>query len=260
MRLSMVIIKPLYKKGDETEYGNYRAISLVSVCSRLISKITLFRPRESIHKVLREELYGSRKGRGCVDQVFTLWLITEKCLCGQTPLVLSFIYYERAFDSVDIRALAKVLSLYGIPHEYIKVINVMYENNTAEVKIGNKVSSWVCIKSGVQKGSVLSPFIWIILMDFVLRSKGKAMGDHRIKWGGKTLLALDYTDDLSTLDESVSKMNELLGELRVQGARIGLEINVKKTKSLRLGMGEEENVMLGNETIGQVGGQLHLQW
>ena len=33
-----------------------------------------------------------------------------------------------------------------------------------------------------------APFIWIILMDFVLRSTGKAMGDHRIKWGGKTLL------------------------------------------------------------------------
>jgi hypothetical protein len=48
-----------------------------------------------------------------------------------------------------------------------------------------------------------------ILMDFVLRSKGKAMGDHRIKWGGKTFLDLDYADDLSILDESVSKMNEL---------------------------------------------------
>ena len=33
------------------------------------------------------------------------------------------------------------------------------------------------------------------LMDFVLRSTGKAMGDHGIEWGGKTLLDLDYTDD-----------------------------------------------------------------
>jgi len=53
------------------------------------------------------------------------------------------------------------------------------------------------------------PLIWIILMDFVLRSTGKSMGDCRIKWGGKTLLGLDYADDLSILDESVSKMNEL---------------------------------------------------
>ena len=123
----------------------------------------------------------SRKGRGCVDHVFTLRLIIEKSLRCQTPLVLSFIDYEQAFDSVDRRALTKVLSLYGIPEKYIKVICAMYENNTAAVKVGNEVSNWFCIKSGVMQGCVLSPFIWIILMDFVLRSTGKAIGDHGIK-------------------------------------------------------------------------------
>jgi hypothetical protein len=53
-------------------------------------------------------------------------------------------------------------------------------------------------------------------MDFVLRSTRKAMGDHGIKWRGKTLLDLDYAYDLSTLDESVSKMNELLVVLQVR--------------------------------------------
>ena len=73
------------------------------------------------------------------------------------------------------------------------------------------------------------------------------MGEHRIKWGGKNFLDLDYADDLSILDESVSKLNELLEGLRVWGARIGLKVNVKKTKSLRLGISEGEKVTLGNE-------------
>ena len=46
----------------------------------------------------------------------------------------SFIDYEQAFDSVDRRALGKVLSLYGIPEKYIKVICAIYENNIAAVK------------------------------------------------------------------------------------------------------------------------------
>ena len=71
----------------------------------------------------------------------------------------------------------------------------MHENNIAVVTVGNEVSSWFCIKSGVKQGGVLSPFVWIILMDFVLRSRGKAMGDHGIKWEGKSLLDLDYADD-----------------------------------------------------------------
>ena len=86
-------------------------------------------------------------------------------------------------------------------------------------------------------------------MDFLLRSTGKALREHGIKWGGKTLLDFDYADDPNILDENVSKKNELLQVLRAQGARIGLKINVKKTKSLRLGISEDEKVTLGNEKV-----------
>ena len=119
---------------------------------------------------------------------------------------------------------------------------MLYENNTAVVKLGNEVSSWFCVKSGVKQGCVLSPFIW--------RPPNQM--------GRKTLLDLDYADDLSMLDESVSKMNEFLEVLRVQSAKIGLKINVKKTKSLRLGTSEYEKVTLGNEKIDQVGSSTYL--
>ena len=67
-----------------------------------------------------------------------------------------------------------------------------------------------------------------------------------------------YADDLSILDESVSKMNEVLEILRVQGARIGFKINVKKTMSLRLGIREDEKVTLCNEKSDQVGSFTYL--
>ena len=53
----------------------------------------------------------------------------------------------------------KVLSLYGIPDKYIKVISAMYEKNIAVIKVGNEVSSWFCVKSRVNQGCVLSFFI-----------------------------------------------------------------------------------------------------
>ncbi|XP_065557875.1 serine/threonine-protein kinase VRK1-like [Artemia franciscana] len=84
------------------------------------------------------------------------------------------------------------------------------------------------------------------------RSTGKTIGGTGITWGGETLLDLDYANNLSILDESVSKRNELLEVLRVQSARIGLKINVKKTKSLRLGISEDEKLTLGDEMIHQV--------
>ena len=61
----------------------------------------LFRLRAAVDKVLREEQRGFRKGSVCVDQIFTLRLIIEKHLSCRTPLVLNFIDYEQAFNSVD---------------------------------------------------------------------------------------------------------------------------------------------------------------
>jgi len=89
-------------------------------------------------------------------------------------------------------------------------------------------------------------------MDFVSRKTGKAMGEQGVNWGRKTFLDLGYANDLRILNEIVSKMIDLLEVLRVQGARIELKINVKKTKSLRLGASEAEKVALGNENIDQV--------
>ena len=58
------------------------------------------------------------------------------------------------------------------------------------------------------------------------------MGKHGIKWGSKTSLDFEYPDDLSILVKNISKMNELLEDFRVQGAIVGLKINVKNTKLL----------------------------
>ena len=75
--------------------------------------------------------------------------------------------------------------------------------------------------------NIQSPFLWIILTEFVLKSSRKAMGEHWIKWREKTLLNLDFSHDLSFLDESLKKMIELSEVLRVKGAKIDSLINVK---------------------------------
>ncbi|XP_065565855.1 uncharacterized protein LOC136030711 [Artemia franciscana] len=124
-------------KSDNSDCRSYRGVSLVSIGSKLLCNIILFGLKDAVDKVLIEEQYGFRKSRGCVDQIFTLRLIIEKCLSRQTPLVISFTDFEQVFDSVDKRAFAKVLSLYGIPGKYINVTSAMYENNTATVKVGN---------------------------------------------------------------------------------------------------------------------------
>jgi hypothetical protein len=83
-----------------------------------------------------------------------------------------------------------------------------------------------------------------------LEEHRKGNGRTRNQMKRKTFLDLHYADYLSILDEIVNKMNELLEVLRVQGDKIGLKTNVKK--SLRLGISEDEKVTLDNEKIDQV--------
>ena len=104
---------------------------MVSVGSKLLSTMTLFRLKDAIDKVLREEQCRRRKCRGCIDQIFTLRLIILEVPELSSTIELSFIDYEHAFDFVDRRALAKVLSLYGIPDKYIKVIKIISQTTLA---------------------------------------------------------------------------------------------------------------------------------
>ena len=110
--------------------------------------------------LLRKEQFGFRRTRRCINQCSTLRLIIKKCLSHQTHLVFSFIHYEQAFDSVDRTAISKVLSLYGVQDKYIRLISAICENNIAAVKVGNEVSSWFRIESGVKQGCVLSQYIY----------------------------------------------------------------------------------------------------
>jgi len=88
------------------------------------------------------------------------------------------------FNSADRRALEKLFRKVT-KDKYMEGISAIYEKNVAAVKVIQDISSWFRIKSGVKQGCVLYPFMRIILMDFVLRSRGKVMGKHRIKWEEK---------------------------------------------------------------------------
>ena len=76
--------------------------------AKLISNMILFRLRDAIDNVIREKQCSFRKDRGCVNQIFTLRSIIEKCLSYQMRLVLSFMDYLKTLDFDDRRALAKV--------------------------------------------------------------------------------------------------------------------------------------------------------
>jgi len=109
-----IIIK-LAKKGALSDCNNWCSITLLSIPSKILAKIIIQRITDAIDKQLREEQARFRKGRGCIDQIFALWNIIEQCTEWQRQLYINFVYFQKAFDSINRKSLWRILRAYGIP-------------------------------------------------------------------------------------------------------------------------------------------------
>ena len=89
----------LPKKGDLSNCNNYRGITLLSIPGKVFNRILLERIKSATDEKLRGNQAGFRKNRSCVDQIATLRIIVEQSLEWNSPLVMNFIDYEKAFDS-----------------------------------------------------------------------------------------------------------------------------------------------------------------
>ncbi|KAJ8378366.1 hypothetical protein AAFF_G00243240 [Aldrovandia affinis] len=78
--------------------------------------------KDVVDPQLQDQQAGFRKGRSCTDQIATLRIILEQSLEWNSPLVVNFIDYEKAFDSLDRATLWKLLRHYGVPEKYTNII------------------------------------------------------------------------------------------------------------------------------------------
>ena len=82
---------------------------------------------------LRDEQAGFQKERSCTDHIATLRITVEQSLEWNSPVFMTFMDYEKAFDSIDRVALWKLLHHYGIPEKYIVLAQKSYEKCTCRV-------------------------------------------------------------------------------------------------------------------------------
>ncbi|BFY97740.1 hypothetical protein BsWGS_00780 [Bradybaena similaris] len=228
-----IIIK-LTKKGDLTDCNNWRGITLLSIPSKMFCSMLLERLKKSVDEILREEQAGFRPHRSCTDQIFTLRTIIEESAELRSPLVINFIDFQKAFDSVHRPSLWKILEIYGFPAKYINIINAFYTDSACCVKTENGNSDWFPVNTGVKQGCVMSPMLFGIAIDWVMR-KSTSEIQQGIKWIGNEILEdLDFADDVALLSKSHPDAQEKMNRLQHFSEQIGLQINTAKTKILNL--------------------------
>ena len=158
--------------------------------------------KKEVDSILRDKQAGFRPGGSCCDQIFVLRSIFEECLEWNTLLIINFIDFQKAFDSIHRPTLWNILKEYGVPEKYVNIVKTLYENSKCAVKVNNSLTDWFLIKSGVRQGCILSPLLFGITIDWVMKRsmENKTTG---IKWLNNTTLEdLDFADDIALLSHS----------------------------------------------------------
>ena len=246
------LIVKLPKKGDLTICGNWRGLTLMSVPAKCFGKCLLLRIRDAVDRRLRREQAGFRRGRGTNEQIFILRNIIEQCLEWNSALYLVFVDYEKAFDSIDRETLWRIMMAYGIPGKIVSLVKAFYQGNKAAVIHGEGMSDWFEIGSGVKQGCVMSGFLFLLVIDWIMR---KSVEDARtgIRWNMmETLEDLDYADDIILLSESWRHAQLKLDRVNQTSKATGLKINKKKTESLRINAASSNAFRVDGEDIKEV--------
>ena len=240
------------KKGDLSECGNYRGISLLSIPSKVFSRILLNRIKTETDCKLREEQAGFRQGRSCTDHIATLRNIVEQSMEWESPLLITFVDYEKAFDSVDRKILWRLLDHYGIPPKLVNLIKKIYEGTSCKVVHDGKLTDSFQVNTGVRQGCLLSPFLFLLAIDWIMKrsTEQKRTGIQWTLWNH--LEDLDFADDVALLAHSHNQMQEKLHTLHKNSVQIGLNINIAKTKVLKCNTINESPIKIDDNLIEEV--------
>jgi hypothetical protein len=224
---------PLHKKGDPAECANYRTISLISHASKVLLKVILARIQNTVESEVAEEQAGFRPQKGTRNHLCNLRIITEKARSRKQPLYLCFVDFQKAFDTVSHKKLWKAMADMGFSKHIITVVRSLYENQESNVRMHGTYSKSFTAKRGVRQGCILSPYLFNILAELVMRIALDGY-DGGFRIGGRQINNLRYADDIVLIATSEQGLQELVERVNRAAQQNGLKVNVKKTEVMAI--------------------------
>ena len=232
--MSRSIFIALPKKPGATDCELHRTISLMSHVTKLLLRIIMMRVRNKINPEIAEEQCGFVEGKGTTNAIFILRTLIERALEIQKDVYLCFIDYTKAFDRVRHDEIIKELTKLKIDGKDLRIIKNMYWEQTAAMRV--EISAFQKIKRGVRQGCVLSPDLFSLYSEIIMRN---IEGQPGIRVGGHNINNLRYADDAVLISENEKDLQQLLNIVESKSKEKGLELNSKKTEVMVISRKEE---------------------
>jgi len=193
-------------QGNAKECSNYHTIALISHARKVMLIILQARLQQYMPCGLPDVQAGFRKGRGTRDQTANIRWIIKKAREFQKNIYFYFIDYAKAFDCVDHNKLWKILKEMGIPHHLTCLLRNLYAGQEATVRTGHETTDWFQIGKGVCQGCVLSPCLFNLYAEYIMRNAGLEETQAGIKIARRNISNLRYADDTTLMAESVEEL------------------------------------------------------
>ena len=171
-----------------------------------------------------------RKGRGTRDQIANICWIIEKAREFQKNIYFCFIDYAKAFDCVDHNKLWKILQEIGIQEQLTCLLRNLYAGQEATVRTGHGTTDWFQIGKGVYQGCILSPCLFKLYAEYIMRNAGLEEAQAGIKIAGRNINHLRYSDDTTLMAETEEELKSLLMKVKEESRKVGLKLNIQKMK------------------------------
>ena len=198
-------------------------------------KILQARLQEYMNCELPDVQAGFRKGRGIRDQIANIHWIIKKSREFQKNIYFCFINRDKAFDCVDHNTLWKILQEMGIPDHLTCLLRYLYADQEATVRTGHGRTDWFQIGKGVCKGCILSPCLFNLYAEYIMRNAGLEETQVGIKIAGRNINNLRYTDDTTLMAESEEELKSLLMKVKEESEKVGLKLSIQKSKIMASG-------------------------
>ena len=192
------------------------------------------RLQQYVNRELPDVQAGFIKGRGTRDQIANIRWIMEKAREFQKHVYFCFIDYAKAFDCVDHNKLRKILKEMGKPDHLNCLLRNLYAGQEAIVRTGHGTTDSFQIGKGVRQGCILSPCLFNLYAEHIMRNAGLEETQTGIKIAGRNINNLRYADDTTLMAEN-EELNSLLMKVKEKSENVGLKLNIQKTKIVAFG-------------------------
>ena len=177
---------------------------------------------------------GFRKGRGTRDPIANICWVIDKAREFQKNIYFCFIDYAKTFNCVDHNNLWKILQEMGIPDHMTWLLRNLYASQEAIVRMGHATMDWFKIGKGVHQGCILSPVLFSLQAEYIVRNAGLDEAQTGIKTAGRNINNLRYADD-TTLMAECEELKSLLMKVKEETEKPGLKLNIQKTRIMASG-------------------------